>query len=1411
MTISFPYFKIKKSCFSFGLWYFYGGKSIFTLATVLRNGIMRGIGIKIYACLLVVFLTGRIAAQQVFRFTHLGTEEGLSNSSVTSMYQDEFGIVWIGTSDGLNRYDGQRIEVFRPIAGDETSIYNNNIQTVCGDGKGKLYVLCKFALCELDLRTEKFRTICEDGIRAINYSRNTLWVAASEKVYRLSENGLEEYYEVTATESDKKGNGLSQEYITSLYASSSGILFVGTTDKGLLAVDENKKTVTYLPGIRIVSVYEDSKKNLWVGTRYDGLYKIEKDGKIVNFRQTEDINSIADNFVRTICEDSFGNYWIGTFKGMNYFDSETQTMQRGRLDEYGESVLPLSSVWSIMNDRQGSIWIGSYFGGVNIYNREFDIYHYHPQFFRNPLSAVIGDIEEDGEGNLWVGSEDTGLVKYNPTTGKTKEYVAGKHLLSNSIKTLYWDPVENAMWVGSSLGGLDRIDLETDRIVSYRHDSRDPSSIPSENVRKIVPWGERYLVLSTQMGVALFDKQTKKSSIASNSPLISRYITDMMVDNQDNCWAAVSGGVVKFNLKTGEHFNYFFNGRYEEMGTNFVVAFFQDSHGRIWLGTSGSGLFRYIPESDSFECISSQNSALMNDFISDIDESPSGYILLATNGGLVRYDYENDIFYNYNKSNGFPVSDITAYGLYVAHNNDIYVCGYRSLVSFRENDLITGEIPTDVYFATLRVNNRIVTPGDGSGILQQSILYQKSIDLYPRHTVFALECATSDYIPYTATRIEYKLEGFDRDWIEGSVQRPIVYTNLQPKVYRLLVRSLDSHTGNVLGSNMLTINVHPPFYKTVWASLLLTVVVMAIAFVLIRFYVAKLKLHSSLELEKLEKKKMQEVNHSKLQFFTYVSHELRTPVTLIQSQVESILQKHNVPPAIYNRVVGIQRNLQRMNKLINELLDFKKQEQEFMQMSFSRQDIVAMLNKILLSFKEYAASKNIELRFDNRSGKDKIEMWYDPEQLEKVFYNLVSNALKYTPNGRSVTVELSDTDSSVRVKVIDTGEGIDPAYHQAIFDPFFQVPDNARAGIGTGLGLSITKGILKALYGEIALESEKGKGSTFTVTLPKGDGHIPAQLKRKEIDEDELSVDDINSLDKAFVDDIVRSRQETGAQSPTIMIVEDNDELRHYLALLFEPIYKVIVAHDGLDAWQKLDHDLPDIILSDLMMPNMDGNELCIKVKNNINTSHIPFVMLTAKIAVDSMLEGFKSGADDYIAKPFNSKILITKCNNLVNTRIMLQNKFVSSKSVSPDMLVATNAIDHEFMEKAIQIVTDNMTNPDFDVVLFAREMAMGRTRFFMKLKGVTGQTPNRFITNIRLKKSVELLQDKPDLSIGEISYLVGFNSPSYFIKSFKALFGITPSTFKSKHKTRFDEGDGGGIFENSDEDSDTPIPGASD
>ncbi|HCC53180.1 MAG TPA: hybrid sensor histidine kinase/response regulator, partial [Porphyromonadaceae bacterium] len=681
---------------------------------------------------------------------------------------------------------------------------------------------------------------------------------------------------------------------------------------------------------------------------------------------------------------------------------------------------------------------------------------------------------------------------------------------------------------------------------------------------------------------------------------------------------------------------------------------------------------------------------------------------------------------------------------------------------------------SNIQFTKLYVNNYEVKQGDHTGILDYTLSYTDKIRINPSYSVFSVEFATDNYLASDPEDVEYRLNGYESRWMNAKFGRMLTYTNLNPGNYTLEVRS--KSTPGITKS--LKITIPPPFYKSPFAYILYILVFISVLYWIIRQAETRFYLKTSLEFEKREKEKNEELIQSKLRFFTNISHEIRTPITLIMGQTDHLLQSHRIHPSTYNKILNIHKNASNLNGLINELLDFRKQELGHLKLKISPINFIDFLQETYIIFGDYAINRNISFNYQHTAHN--IPLWIDTEQMQKVINNLLSNAFKFTPEGGSITISVEENENEVTFTVKDTGKGITADNIKFIFDRFYQIEKNDNTP-GTGIGLALTKGIVTAHAGQIRVESEIEKGSAFIVTLKKGDAHFAEDIIRIAND-NESYIHELKSPGNSFVEEVKKSQQEAGSEQSTLLIVEDNKEVRELLRDIFNPIYKTEVAADGLDGLEKVWSLQPDIVISDIMMPGMSGIELCKKMKNNLETCHIPIILLTAKTAVEHKFQVWKIGADDYITKPFDIKLLIIRCNNLVNSRKLLQKKYIRQTDTSTQQ-VATTAIDKSFISKATAIVEKNMNRTDFNMDLFARELGLGRTTLFNKLRGITGLTPNNFITNIRLKKAADLLLNNPEMNISEIAYSIGFSSPGYFNKCFKNLFGSTPIDFRKKTK----------------------------
>ena len=867
-------------------------------------------------------------------------------------------------------------------------------------------------------------------------------------------------------------------------------------------------------------------------------------------------------------------------------------------------------------------------------------------------------------------------------------------------------------------------------------------------------------------------------------------MASLYIDKDETLWVSATGeGVYSYRFDTGKLTHYAHNPSIPNtLSNNNVNNIMQDSNGNLWFSTSGSGLDRYRKESNDFENFDMQKDGLSSDCIYEVFESSiqKGDLLLITNQGFSQFDYPQKKFYNYGTENGFPLTAVNENALFVTHDGEVFLGGIQGMISFWEKKLHFTPKSYSIILSRLLVNGKEITAGDDTGILEQSIAYTPEISLKADQSMFSIEYATSNFIPANRNEIVYRLEGFSDEWNHTDRKQTLItYTNLNPGKYTLVIKS----DGDGIEEARLLIRVLPPWYETWWAYLIYTICTVSLLWYLIQNYNSRIKLRESLKYEKKHIEDLEALNQSKLRFFTNISHEFRTPLTLIVGQVETLLQVQTFTPNIYHKILGIYKNSLQLRELITELLDFRKQEQGHMKIKVSRHNLVNFLYENYLLFLEYASSKQINFKFNKQS--DDIEVWYDQKQMQKVVNNLLSNALKHTKAEDTISINVSQEDKYVIIEIKDTGTGIAAAEIDKIFDRFYQTErlDSLNTGAGTGIGLALTKGIIELHHGTIRVESEPGKGSRFIITLKSGNQHFTEeQIIRDNADTNiQQQPETIVPTVEILPDSEWKEEDNKRIEDAKMLIVEDNESIKQMLAGIFETFYQVTTASDGVEALDIIQKDMPSIILSDVVMPRMSGTELCKQIKTDFNTCHIPVVLLTARTAVEHNIEGLKIGADDYITKPFNTNLLISRCNNLVNSRRLLQEKFSKQPQAFAQML-ATNPMDKEMLDRAMAIIEQHLDNTDFNVNIFAREIGMARTNLFTKLKAVTGQTPNDFILSIRLKKGAVMLRNNPELNITEISDRIGFSSSRYFSKCFKEIYHVSPLAYR-KGEEKEEEG----------------------
>lgn len=1338
--------------------------------------------------IILILLLGVISPVRAIYFKHIGMQEGLSQLSVMSIYQDELGRMWFGTEEGLSVYDGTRTIAYKPsdFQNPAASVIGNQIEYIAGDEKGNIFFNSDNMLIKYDIRRQKFTRLREKNVQALTSYKGRILVSISDSIFEIDpvDNSL------------KFGIKLEKEqhYATALLVDSQKRVWIGT-NTGLYVKEENAPLDCVIPYEDIYNLFEDSKHNLWISVRMNGLYKREPSGKFVRYRyDRNNPNNISSNQVRGFAEDNFGNIWFGTFTGLNKYNPRSNRFYR-----YTHTSMPgslsHSSVFPVYKDKQGSIWLGTYYGGVNYFNPEMDLFTmYSSDATRNDCLSYpfVGHMVEDKDQNIWICTEGGGLNFFDRNTKKFTFFKSDPNrnsIAHNNLKDIAYSPEHNKLYIGTHTGGLSIYDLRTRKFRNPYFEDPHYAVLAGDRIIRMKIW-KNYLIFSSQRGLIKMDLDTERLSPLFES---EKYYGGgcFLIDSKGYLWSSYGKKVMRVKLDDEKDIRFFHCGE-QGLGKFDVTQIFEDKKGRIFLGTNGSGLFYFDEEKAYFTGYTTENSLLLSNYCYEIVQSTQGYLIVTSDKGLTFFDPDLKVFKVVELGTALPIAGINSgCGILVGRNGEIFVGGINGMTTFFEQQLFTAGKEYYMYFSDLSINNETVRPGDHTGVLKEALPYTRRIDLHHSQNNLVITFTANNYInPLKKAAYEYMLEGFDDQWITGN-DNNIQYTNLNPGKYTLLVREKQYDPNMPPQTIRMEIRIHSPFYATPLFYFIYLILGIGLIYSFFRFKQSQLLLQTSLELERKEKEKIEELNQAKLQFFSNISHEFRTPLTLIISQIELLLQSSSLAPSMYNKLLRVYKNTHHMRNLISELLDFRKLEQGHVKLKTVEQDIVPFLKEIYLSFYEYASSRSISYSF--KAPEKEIACWFDPKQMQKVFYNLLSNAFKYTKPYATIELVVEEEENELIVKVLDSGIGIRKEDIDKIFDRFYQA-ENDRTDMAktpsTGIGLSLTKSIVELHRGTIHVESTPGYGSIFIVRLKKGRNHFtdeeclqqePEEMVRQP-EKTDLPLPPVELTEEEAVRQPAANSDDSFDPGRSVLIVEDNEDLLGILESLFKPTFHVILARNGKEGLEQARAHRPTLILSDVMMPEMSGTEMCLHVKNDFDLCHIPVVLLTALSSVEQNIEGLQRGADDYISKPFNTKLLLARCNNLIRNRIILQKKFSQQENFDAQSL-ASNPIDQKFLDTVNEIIEKNLDNIEFDMNMLARELGLSRSSLYAKFKGLTGMTPNDFVLTCKLKRAAYLLRKDPSLQIADIADRLGFGSPRYFTRCFKAQFDITPGEYRKKEE----------------------------
>lgn len=1320
---------------------------------------------KRYFSFLIIFLLLATGVRAQF-FKRLDMRDGLSNLSVLSICQDTLGRMWFGTSNGLNRYDGKRIVVYRTYgvkngAHRQTKLISGDILRMVKDAGGNILFYDDQALLKYDVRLDSLYQVFGGRVKSLTRMDDDVWFTVSDSLFRVD----------PKTEYPRFVRRLNLPDVYYMVRKD-GCLYYGTAS-GLYA--ETGRTMRcVLPKVEIFRLFVSRAGELWIGSRRDGLYRLTKDGTLTKEPQAPD--RVVSPQIREFTEDDHGNIWFGTFKGLQMYDPHTDTYRVYRPSvELGS--LSHESVFPLYKDRYGTFWLGSYYGGVNYFNQKTDVFRFYAYNRLRPDGLnfpVVNGMIEDCDGHVWIGTDGGGVNVLNPETGTFTHFKAedGSGLLQNNIKSISRDDRCEQIYIGTYTGGLFRYDVRTKRFHSYMAEA--PECNPGRTVFHTL-YKDGYLYVSSYGEFWRLNTATGQfRRLASGK----NYLT-FCLDNRNNVWLAGYPCLYRMSLDGADNSQGELPLEEVLRSPVQITRVLQATDGRVYISTLGNGLMVYSEKTRQWTPVTAEHDNIGNDFCYNMTETSGGNLLITTNSGFSIYSPYSGAAYSYCFDAKSGISGVTSEsGLLSTSGGTLYIGGVDGLISVREKNLMKDvDNAPEFYFSNVYVNNVHLTPTAYPGILPEALPFLHELHLKYNQNNVSIELSNSDYARGGQNlTFQYKLEGFDRDWITTD-QTSLNYTHLSPGRYVLKVREpVNASTAAAPHETTLTLVIENPPYLSWWALTAYALVLGGIGYVCWNVSRKRRQLADSLKKEKAEKEKIEELNKVKLRFFTNVSHEFRTPLTLIVGQTELLLQKGNLPQGIAPKLHSIYRNAMNLRILITELLDFRKQEQGFMTLKVQRMEVVPFLEKVYHSFAEAARSRGIEFRLEYVE-RD-ICLWMDPIQMQRVMFNLLSNAFKYTKDGGRIKISVRQQARTVEIAVADNGCGIPADAQDKIFTRFFQVEGTLpHEGMGSGIGLAFTKAIVEAHKGTVSVESREGEGSEFRVCLPKGSSHF----SQAELEHETIDVSDPEWKDP-YVDAVQplpeeeETPAETDGQKPyTVLVVDDEKEIRGMLRDALSPYYNVCTADNGQEGFDKACQIHPDLIISDVVMPVMSGKKLCYKIKNCIDLAYIPVVLLTAQASDDYAIEGFMFGADDYIAKPFNIKMLLVRCENLMKTRRLLLNQ--ARQNIAPQPVA--NVLNTKIQEKAVEIIRQNFSNPDFGMTELAKALNMGRTKMFATIKELTGLTPNELTLKLKLEEAFRILQENPEYNISEISYRLGFNSPQYFSRCFKSFYGMSPQSYR--------------------------------
>jgi ligand-binding sensor domain-containing protein/signal transduction histidine kinase/DNA-binding response OmpR family regulator len=1327
---------------------------------------------------------------------YYSSENGLSSNLINCIYQDVKGFIWIASEYGLTRFDALKFTTYQHISGDENSLNNNYVRTIFENTNGQLYIGTILGLMQYCRETDNFKEIGmiqeDDTVSAhimgiMEVENGDLWITTSGHGLFILPKG--EQFAIYETYISTR---LSSIYLNRIFKDSYGLIWIGTDASGLNSYNrKNREIIKFcapdeISGNGISAIAEDKSGNLFVSTLTKGLNKYDRENK----RFVSVASKTNNEFIYSMLVTNDNRLLIGTDgQGLKFYNRHANI-----IEDFGADIAPFdfgkSKVHEIYQDRNNSIWLGLFQKGVVHIPTEQTIYDYYG--YRSMNHNLIGSncvmsITKDKYNTLWVATDNDGLYGLNEQTNSAVHFYQTSSTKSVSdIALCVFEDSESNLWIAAYMKGLARVNRKTGECEYIPQLSNEKVCYITENNKKqllIATLGSGLFMMDITSGEIIHYESSKhEENNWTLDELCNDWINYLLCDSEGLIWIGHYNGLSCFNPDKKTFINYHnTNNLLPECIVNVMC---EDSYGNIWIGTT-SKLYKFNKATCVVENIPLKSSK-SSDMICGICEDSNGKIWLSTYHGIYRYDINTHEFLHYYAGNGLPDNEFTRGAIFKDKSGKLYLGGTNGVTSFYPTNITEPQAALPLYLTAFYVSNKSINKGDISGnneIIKTSILDADTFHLSYVDNTFTLEFSNFDFVNAKHTIYEYMLRGKQTEWI--SMQpgiNHVTYNNLQSGQYKFMIR-----VANLPESQKtIFINIDYPWYQTGWAMILFVVFGISLVLAIIGFIYSRVHYRHEL----LVKEHNQEINEAKLQFFINISHEIRTPMTLIINPLEKLL-KNNADEKTHQTYMVIYRNAQRILRLINQLMDVRKLDKGLICLGCRETDIVGFINDLMHTFEYLAQQKNIRFTFDTIF--DDLKVWVDLNYFDKVMLNILSNAFKFTDENGEITVKLTTGSNDKRlqtkeyfeIRVIDDGIGINLNNIERIFERFYQVNQTSMdVKFGTGIGLHLARELVKLHHGIIYAEKrdDNKTGTQLIVRMPLGKAHLlPEEMETPEkaairtsmyfnAHNVELS-DDKNDKTKSALVSVSKTKYK-------VLVVEDEDELRRYIAKELSAIYRVTGCSNGKEALELILKERFDAVVSDVMMPVMDGITLTYKIKQNININHIPVILLTAKIQEKDFIEGLETGADAYITKPFHTSVLEQTVNNLIANREILRRKFSGGQEYDEKIKrIEMKSADEILMNKVLKTISDNLSNQELNVGFLADSVGMSRVHMHRKLKELTNQSARDFIRNIRMKQAALLLSENK-FGVAEVAYATGYSNVSHFSTSFRGFYGMSPTEY---------------------------------